>query len=157
MQNKSVLATAECFIYCGCGLPATGNRGTGPDLLSRRCVACQHPRCGCYGKSADAFGWLSFSGHQHGESAGGSLIISRVTTGLQGLERRARELRSSSVLPSGGLALAGCRAPTELLSLRFLKRSGGENGIKKLVGREEGRDITFQLPSWAKQTLHGEN
>lgn len=128
----------------------------GTEALGQTCcpgdvLLASIPVAGCYGKSADAFGWLSFPGHQHGESAG------QVTTGLQGLERRARELRFSSVLPSGGLALAGCQAPTELLSLRFLKRSGGENRIKKLVGRDEGRDITFQLPSWAKQTLHGEN
>lgn len=45
----------------------------------------------------------------------------------------------------GGLTVAGCQAPAQPLPL--LHRT--ENEMEKLVG--EGREIAYQLASWAKQ------
>ena len=42
------------------------------------------------------------------------------------------------------------------LSVPLLNRTRGENKMKKLVGRDKGREIAYQLPSQAKQTQLGE-
>lgn len=52
----------------------------------------------------------------------------------------------------GGLTFASCHMPTQLLSLSIRNRTGGENKIKMLMGRDKGREITYQLLSQAKLT-----
>jgi len=50
--------------------------------------------------------------------------------------------RMTSALTCGGLALAH----NNVHSLPLLIRTRGENRMKKLVGRDEDREITYQLP-----------
>jgi len=53
--------------------------------------------------------------------------------------------------------VVGCQVPTKAaLSLLLLSWTRERKYNEKLVGRVKDRDITYQLPSWAKQTELGE-
>lgn len=53
----------------------------------------------------------------------------------------------------GGLTFAHHQVPTKLLShSSFVNRTGAESKMEKLMGEDEDREITQQLPSLAKQT-----
>ena len=57
----------------------------------------------------------------------------------------------------GGLALAGRQVPTKAaLSLPLLSWTGERKYNERLVGQDKDKEITQQLPSWAKQTQIGE-
>lgn len=53
--------------------------------------------------------------------------------------------------------MAGCQTPTQPLSHSPSEQDGGENKIIKLVSRNKDKEITLQLPSWAKQSQLGED
>jgi len=51
-------------------------------------------------------------------------------------------------------SLAGCQVPTKAtLSLPLLSWTGERKHSERLVGQGEDREITWQLPSWAKLDL----
>jgi len=53
----------------------------------------------------------------------------------------------------GGLTLAGSQVPTKATFITpLLNRTGERKYDERLVGQEENREITQQLPSWARQT-----
>ena len=47
----------------------------------------------------------------------------------------------------GGVTLAGCQMLTQPLSLSLLNMMAGESKMKKLVGQDKDREITYQLLS----------
>jgi len=54
-------------------------------------------------------------------------------------------------------SLAGCQVPTKAaLSLPLLIWTGDRQYHARLMGQDEDREITHQLPLWAKQTQSGE-
>jgi len=53
--------------------------------------------------------------------------------------------------------VGGCQGPGQLLPHSFRSRAGGENKVKKLVGRDKDREIAYRLPSQAKQMQLEEN
>ena len=74
------------------------------------------------------------------------------TRALRVVEQVAQE----AVQPCGGLALAGRQVPNKAAPSLPSSAGWGRENNGRLVGRDKDREITQQLPSWAKQTRLGE-
>jgi len=66
-------------------------------------------------------------------------------------------MKSYSTRHRGGSTRPGRQPPTQLLFHCPSAGQEGENMMKELMGRDEDREITYQLPSWQNQTRLGKN
>lgn len=72
------------------------------------------------------------------------------------MDLRLLFIRSTSAVCVWRASLAGCPAPTPLLSHPPPQQKRERNDGEKLLGQNKDRDRMYPFPSWAKQAQLGE-